>query len=122
MITVTSVPKVRKFFSNSTAIIPDPVIAIDFGKNCNVLILSESRILIPSNGIPFGKNGFEPVQIKVLLVFTYVTVPSSASNRKVIGVADVTVALLSLFVAVGDDGGQKETKPNWYAICYIILL
>ena len=66
MINVTSAPKFRNIFANSTAMIPDPVIAMDLGKKEMVFMESESNTRFPSNGIALGKNGFDPVAISML--------------------------------------------------------
>ena len=48
------------------ATIPEPVMAIDFGRYVSVFMLSDSKTRFPSKGMPGIRNGRDPVHSKML--------------------------------------------------------
>mmetsp|Transcript_17297 Transcript_17297/g.33658 ORF Transcript_17297/g.33658 Transcript_17297/m.33658 type:complete len:261 (-) Transcript_17297:747-1529(-) len=61
MIMVTCAPSPAKIFAYSILMIPAPVIATELGRYERSLIESESKTLLPSNGIPFRRKADDPV-------------------------------------------------------------
>ena len=82
IIRVTSEPRFLKIFANSIAMIPDPVIATLLGKCDRVLIESLSNTRFPSNGMPPGRNGADPVASRIFSACTVEQILSSAVTNK----------------------------------------
>mmetsp|Transcript_46899 Transcript_46899/g.99632 ORF Transcript_46899/g.99632 Transcript_46899/m.99632 type:complete len:265 (-) Transcript_46899:81-875(-) len=69
MIRVTSLPKFLNILANSIAMMPLPVMATLLGSRSSVLIESLSKTLFPSNGMPPGRKGVDPVATSILSAF-----------------------------------------------------
>mmetsp|Transcript_103795 Transcript_103795/g.201161 ORF Transcript_103795/g.201161 Transcript_103795/m.201161 type:complete len:219 (-) Transcript_103795:412-1068(-) len=80
---LTSAPSLRNIFANSIATTPEPVIATEHGRNPSKLIVSESRMRLPSNGMPGGWNGLDPVARSTFDACTFLArAPMPLLNRK----------------------------------------
>mmetsp|Transcript_15175 Transcript_15175/g.17045 ORF Transcript_15175/g.17045 Transcript_15175/m.17045 type:complete len:225 (+) Transcript_15175:1090-1764(+) len=62
----SSQPKFENILAYSIATIPLPVITTDLGRKFKPLIESESNTRTPSNGIPTGRKGLDPVASNIL--------------------------------------------------------